>query len=192
MFGSTTYHNRDVCVVEWQSFLRFLIVWMLPRCSYQMSHVSGLDAGLSARHSLPSSALQGPLHMHSYFRYNVVVEVILTRDTTNTAVQTHNMSPLYSSSRHRQWPTSPAPQPLILSLIRFPRGIQLMQPSILIIVTLIVRDSDLKVGVDDARRRTHPLPHHHLLVLALELVGLSVISHSSALSKYEKYNLQCS
>jgi hypothetical protein len=50
------------------------------------------------------------------------------------------------------------------------------QPSIIITLTVVLRDIDFKVGVNDARRRTHPLPHHHLLVLALDVVGLSFIS----------------
>lgn len=66
-----------------------------------------------------------------------------------------------------------------------------MQPSITIIIPIIIRDRNFEVGVDDARRRTHPLPHHHLLVLALEVVGLSVISKSSAhLHPSDKCKLQ--
>ena len=62
--------------------------------------------------------------------------------------------------------------------------------SVFIIVTIVIRDVDVKIGVDDARRRTHPLPHHHLLVLALDVVGLSAISNYSALPKRKRYHLQ--
>jgi len=56
-----------------------------------------------------------------------------------------------------------------------------IESSIVIFVVVVIRDRNVEVVVDDARRRTHTIPHHELLVLALEVVGLSVVSKSSAL-----------
>jgi hypothetical protein len=62
--------------------------------------------------------------------------------------------------------------------------------SSIVFLVIIVRDLNVEVVVNDTRRWAHPLSHHELLVLAMEVVGLSIVSKSSAYLNSGQCNLQ--